>query len=202
MSKILFNIPGPNGGISYIEENDQGQNDLILNGAVRQAALAGTEAPNTEVVETSADGINFQATITMDGALPAIAGGAALAVGVLAYTLPAGALIVESAHMSMAIQQTDGNITADTPDVGLGTVIASGAVAVLGGTATFENILTGQTAADCDGTATVKTVANQVLVIEAADAHTMYFNVADTWAASGDAGALISGTITINYRKM
>lgn len=202
MSKILFNLPGPQGGISYIEENDEGLNDLILNGAVKQAELAGTAAAGTEVSEVSADGVNFQAIITMDSVLPAIAGGAALGVGVLAYTLPAGAVIVESASMSMAIQQTEGNITADTPEVGLGNVIASGAVAVLSGTPAFENVLTGQVAADCDGTPTVKTVADQVLVIEAADAHTIYFNVADTWAAGGDAGALISGTIIINYRKM
>lgn len=130
--------------------------------------------------------------------LPDIAGGADLGVGMLVYTFPAGEVCIRDTYMSVAIQQVDGNITADTPDVGIGTVIASGAVAVLSGTATFENILTGQTAADCDGTATVKTV-DTPLVIATAGAHTVYLNVADGWAASGEANGTVSGTIVINW---
>lgn len=139
--------------------------------------------------------------LTVNTTLPAIAGGASLAVGKLAYTFPAGAIRVMSTRMSIAITQTEENITADTPDIGIGTVIASGAVAVLGGTATFENILTGQTAADCDGTVTTKTVDTS-LVIEASGAHTVYFNVADGWAADGDAGALVAGDILINWQYL
>lgn len=133
--------------------------------------------------------------------LPDIAGGAALGVGVLLYTLPAGACIVTGSKMSVAITQTDGNITADTPDIGLGTTIASGGVAVLGGTAAFENILTGQTAADCDGTATTKTVDTS-LVIESGGGHGVYLNVADTWAASGDDAAILTGTVTIHWQYL
>ena len=135
-------------------------------------------------------------TLTVQSSLGAIAGGANLGLGKLLYTFPAGPIIVHGAYMSMAITQTEGHITADTPDVGLGTTVASGVVAVLGGTSAFENILTGQTAADCDGTATVKTV-DAALVIEVGDNHTVYFNAADGWAASGDAGALINGTVTL-----
>lgn len=133
--------------------------------------------------------------------LPDIAGGANLGVGVLLYTFPAGAVRVSASKMSVAITQTDGNITADTPDIGLGTTIASGAVAVLGGTAAFENILTGQTAADCNGTATVKTVDTS-LVIESSGAHTVYLNVADGWAASGDDAAILTGTVTIHWQYL
>ena len=140
--------------------------------------------------------------LTVDTTLGAIAGGANLGLGKLIYTLPAGACVIESAYMSMAITQTQGNITADTPEVGVGTVVASGAVAVLSGTATFENILTGQVAADCNGTATVKTVADQVLVIETGGAHTVYLNVADGWAASGDAAAILRGTVTLRWSNM
>ncbi len=136
-------------------------------------------------------------TLTVQSALPAIAGGANLAVGKLLYTFPAGPIVVHAAYMSVGITQTQGNINADTPDIGLGTTIASGVVAVLGGTAAFENILTGQTAANCTGTATVKTVSDQVLPIEVAGNHTVYLNVADGWAASGDAAALINGTVTL-----
>jgi hypothetical protein len=137
--------------------------------------------------------------LTLNTTLPAIAGGANLAVGKLIATFPAGAIRVTSTKMDVTITQTQGNITADTPDVGIGTVIGSGAVAVLGGTATFEDILTGQTATDCSTTATVKTVDTS-LVIETAAAHTVHLNVADGWAASGDTAALLKGTVTINWQ--
>lgn len=142
--------------------------------------------------------------ITLTGSaavLPAIAGGANLAVGKLLYTFPAGAVRVAATKMSVGITQTEGHINADTPDVGIGTTIGSGAVAVLGGTAGFENILTGQTATNCTGTATTKTVDTS-LVIESADAHTVYLNVADGWAASGDAAAILTGTVTIHWQYL
>jgi hypothetical protein len=147
---------------------------------------------------------NRQTFLTVDTVLPAIAGGANLAVGKLAYTFPAGAIQIDSAWFSLGITQTQGNINADTPEVGLGTVIASGAVAVLGGTATFENIIIGDgAAANCTGTPTVKQqipTANVPLIIAAAGAHTVYVNVADGWATSGDAGALLAGSILLNWR--
>ena len=138
-------------------------------------------------------------TLAVNSTLPAIAGGANLSVGKLLYTFPAGAIIVHSAYMSMGITQTEGFINADTPDVGLGTTIASGVNALLSDTAGAEDILTGQTANNCTGTAEVKTVADQILVIEAAGDHTVYFNVADGWAASGDAAALMVGTVVLNW---
>lgn len=139
--------------------------------------------------------------LTVQGALPAIAGGANLAVGRLLYTFPAGAIRIHGAHMNIAITQTQGNITADTPDGGLGTTIASGAVALLSGTAAFENILTGQTFNDCNGTAEVATV-DSALILAAADDHTVYFNVADGWAASGDTGALFAGKVVLEWTLM
>ena len=95
--------------------------------------------------------------------------------------------------------------TTDTPDVGLGTVIASGAVTVLSGTATFENIITGQTAADTNATATVKAAgptAGTPLEITTGGAHTIYFNAADGWGANADASGVLNGTVVINYIRM
>lgn len=171
---------------------------------VRNSSGVGTAGTGVSAVEYG-DGQTHQTVLSLATVLPAIAGGADLGVGVLIYTLPAGAQVIESAYMSVSITQTEGHIDADTPDVGLGTVIASGAVAVLGGTATFEDIITGQTAADCAGTATVKTsipTAGVSLIREAGDAKTIYLNVADGWAASGDAAALLGGTVVINWRTM
>lgn len=161
----------------------------------------GTAATNVSAAEYG-DGYQHTTVLTVTNAiLPTITGGGNQSTGVLLYTLPAGACVIDKAYMSLAIQQQDGNITADTPDGGLGTTQASvaGASLLAAGAAT-ENVLTGQTFDDCDGTAEVKTVANQILVIESGDNHTVYFNVADTWAASGDTGPLVSGTVVLHWQ--
>ncbi len=127
-------------------------------------------------------------------------GAAALGFGLLLYTLPDGACILKSSKINFSLQG-GGVVDADTPDVGLGTVIASGVVSVLSGTATFENLHTGQTFNDCDGTAEVKTLLATTspfaLIVETADAHTIHLNIADTWAGADDLTA--TGTITIEW---
>ena len=125
---------------------------------------------------------------------------ASIADGYLLYTFPAGAIIINYAYMSMGMTATTEQL-GDTPDVGLGTVIATGAVDLLNGTATFENIITGQTAV-ANGTAEIKTAlptAGVPFIIESGDAHTIHFNVADAWAddTSTDLTANIAGTVVI-----
>lgn len=178
--------------------------NLSLSGWLKSTLNAGTANTGTTAVEYG-DGYNHVTVLTVNTTLPAIAGGADLGVGKLLYTLPAGAQVIDAAYMSLGITQTEGNINADTPDGGLGTVIASGAVATLDGTATFENILTGQTFNNCTGTAEVKTAiptAGTSLVMEVGGAKTVYFNVADGWAASGDAAALLAGTVVLAWRTL
>ena len=134
--------------------------------------------------------------------LPTIAGGASLGVGTLLYTFPAGAQSINSSNISVAITQTKGHINANTPTVGLGTVVASGAISVLSGTATFQNINVGVAAANCTGTATVQTAiptANYSLITDVGGVKALYFNAAAAWAASGDTGALLSGTVTVEW---
>jgi hypothetical protein len=186
-------------GIAVTYQDADGTLDFELSQLPSQNA--GTANTGTTAVEYG-DGRQHTTVLTVATTIPAIAGGAALSVGKLLYTFPAGAIVVDKAYMSMAITQSQGNITADTPDVGLGTVIAAGANALLSDTSGAENVLTGQTANDCNGTAEVKTVGDQILVIEAGGAHTLYFNVADDWAASGDAAAAIAGTVTIHWQFM
>lgn len=134
-----------------------------------------------------------------------LADNASIADGYLLYTFPAGTVVIDYAYMTMAVQAAGAQLINDTPDVGLGTVIGTGAVATLDGTAEFEDIITGQTATDADGTATVKTAlptAAVPFVIESGDAHTLHFNVADAWAddTGGDLTADIAGTVVIVWR--
>lgn len=163
----------------------------------------GTAGTNTTVTEFG-DGHTNTAVITLSSVANIIGDNVSLAKGNLIYTLPAGALLVNSAYMSVAITLTTGTPTTDAPDVGIGTVIAVGAIATLT-TGTFENIITGQTATDIAGTATVKTAiptAAVPFVIETGDAHTLHFNYADAWADVDDTAVTISGTVVVNYTFM
>ena len=73
----------------------------------------------------------------------ALAGaGAALGVGNKIYTFPAGVQLHKATYYSLSLTAAG---TAVNTDTGIGSVIASGAVSLLSGTATFENYVTGQT---------------------------------------------------------
>lgn len=156
-----------------------------------------TQRQYTGVQATTFQAGWYRTEIDLTGmTLPAIAGGAALAVGQKIFTYPAGAIAQAHARITVSLHQTEGNVTADTPDLGLGTTIASGAVAVLGGTAAFENIMTGQTMNDCNGT--VEELAlSTALLIPASGSHDVFLNVADTWAADGDAGIEVRGKVVL-----
>lgn len=160
--------------------------------------------PNTGVTAVEyGNGYNHVTvlTVSVTDALTTADNGA-ICDGYLLYTFPAGVIVVHHTYMSMGVTAT-AEQQADTPDVGIGTVIGTGSVATLDGTSGFEDLLTGQTAL-ADGTAEVKTLgptAGSPHVIEVADAHTVHFNVADTWAddTSGDLSADIAGTVVLEW---
>jgi len=175
---------------------------ITLSGQVASMARATIDGtPNTGVTATeSKSGQQHVTKLTLSAlVVSAIAAAGAEAVGKLLYTFPAGAVLLRAAHLDLELTNTDGDIDADTPDIGLGTTIASGANATLEAVGTgAENVLTGQTTDDCDGTATVKGVTDQALTIQANDDHTVYLNVADTWA-DDDTGLKATGTVTLEW---
>ena len=190
--------------------------DLDVTGAL---AVTGAQV-NTAAVETLAnvgvsaatsvkeygDGYNHTTVLTCTGlALPQPTGGSALGVGDLVYTFPAGAVILDSAYMNVDV--TIGAATkTDEADIGLGSVIATGAVSVLGGSPTFEDIITGQLLADVDGTDPVPVAAiptvGAPLFIASGDAHTVHFNVASDWADAEVAAQDLeyTGVIVLNWK--
>jgi len=149
-------------------------------------------------VEESVNGRNHVTKLSFSGITLGTASAAAVAMGKKLYTLPAGAIQIKGCRMSVGIYGSGSTCDADTPDVGVGTVIASGATAVLSGTATFENILTGQTAGDCAGTA-VNAIVTTKLERNTGDAHTIHLNAADTWA--GAATITATGNIEIEWTR-
>lgn len=123
--------------------------------------------------------------------------GTALGFGVLLYTLPAGVQNFQLAYSSVALSGPAA-IQADTPEIGLGTVIASGVVSVLGGTATFEDIIEGSAATDVNGTVNVDHDNTVDLIRLSAAAKTVHLNVADTWASGGGA-VTATGSIVLQW---
>lgn len=154
---------------------------------------AGTAATGVTVTERGDLNRHLTKLTFTDLELIVPTGAASLAAGKLLYTFPSGIVVVHSVGISVALTGSGATCDADTPDLGLGTVVASGAVAVLGGTATFEDILTGQTVSNLTGTAAIKTLASAPLAIESAGAHTAYLNIADGWAGA----CTVTGTGTV-----
>lgn len=178
------------------------KSDIRAWGAEIEPGNLGTAGTGTTAAEFG-DQYNHMTVLTMGGTLPDITGGGAQAVGLLIYTFPAGVTRVKCNHMDVGITHSEGFINADQPDVGLGSVIATGANALLSDFgATGEDYVTGQTAANSTGTKTDKSEDTAVAALqlnEAGGVKTLHLNAADTWAASGDSAATLSGTVTIEW---
>ena len=165
-------------------------------------APGGTAGTGVTATDYSADGKHFATKLVLSGVAATIGDNAALAGGALIYTFPAGAIAVHSSTINAGLTLTTGTPTTDTPELGLGTTQASGVNATLGAVApTAEDIGGPVVAGDIAGTAAVNTKVAS-LAVEAAGAHTVYFNYADTWADVDDTAATIAGTVWIEWTKL
>ena len=177
----------------------------ILNsgGDLITASNVGVSAA-TSVLEYG-DGFHHVTVLTLTGlSFSAEPDNASLAVGDLIYTLPAGAKMLESAYMNIALNQT-GDVKTDNFEIGLGTVIGTGAVSVLNGTATFEDIITGQVETGTqDGTNFTVTAAlptvGAPLFFASADARTIHVNVAAVWSDIDTSVLTYSGTVVLVWK--
>ena len=182
--------------------------------AQAQAAMvlldAGTTVNNVGAVNTGVTAVEYGdqfhhrtvLTVSQASALT-LADNASIADGYLLYTFPAGAIVVHNAYMSLTVTNAEHDTEAN--DLGLGTTIGAGAVAVLSGTAGFENILTGATAAV--GTAEVaQDICNSTggiggLLIGSGNPHLVHANVAAAWADTAGTAldADLAGTVIIDW---
>lgn len=170
-------------------------------GNVQRAIRGATAAAGSTIAYETSHNDAYKTILSVDTTLESLPAGNR-AIGKLLCTFPDNVIVLESARMELAITQSPGGgIAADTPDGGLGTTVASGAVAVLGGTPAFENIITGQTFNNCNGTIEDATIINQPLVMRNGTSHNVYFNVADSWSGV-DPGARLTGTVTLIWRNM
>lgn len=138
-----------------------------------------------------------------DLAVGAISAGASLAIGTQIFEFPTGMHLVSTMSSMLEFTGITG-VTTDTPEVGVGSVIASGAVAVLSGTAEFEDYMTGVAAVDVAGSPTrsIYVPASSIAVSNNATEKSVFLNVADAWDAGASGTLLASGTIIIKWTKM
>ncbi len=138
--------------------------------------------------------------------LNALAGAAAsLGIGNIVYTFPAGQhleLVYGFSNLSLTAAGTAVNA-----DVGLGSVVASGAVSVLSGTATFENRLTGQTiatdpAGGAAASALLGATGTGISLNVAGSVKNVFLNAAGGWNANNVGSLTASGVITLKWTIM
>jgi hypothetical protein len=168
----------------------------------------------TTVASETGNGIAHVTQLTLTSFAVGTSGdNASLGIGAKFYTLPAGTIEIIAATMVGGLTAAISN-TAQTPEVGIGTVIASGAVSVLSGTATFEDVIDGNTsttggdtvAPDVAGTAFYKGGGARLPVLiktTGGKSHDLFLNVAVAWADVTAAGAVtFTGVITLVWRKV
>lgn len=159
----------------------------------------GTASDGVVATEEMIDGVTRKTILTIKEFKQAIAG-AALGFGKELYTFPEGLIKVTEATIDLTIA---GATETGTPDTGIGTVVASGAVDVLSGTATFEDIMDGftATAISSAGSASHNYVSAEAGVL---DGHTTakkaFLNLAETWKATED--LTISGKVTLFWKHL
>lgn len=178
----------------------------MITPAVFSDATIGTVGTGVRAYHYS-NGSDYTTVLNFSGITLASPSGAGnKAFGYKIYTFPAGYHVHTATYMNVTLDGSTSTLQADTPDLGIGSVVASGSVAVLGGTATFEDYITGQTAADCDGTATVTMTAATAGALTgismnlAGSTKAVYLNVADGQGGAGTVTA--SGSVVLKQTRM
>jgi len=133
------------------------------------------------------------------GALP----GSALAFGKKIYDFPEGGIRVSNAILDLEVEAS---LSSTAADIGLGSVVATGATAALGASSTYEDIVDGSS----DGGVTAGTAGDPGIYQRVAAAETdaaafdgcttakdMFLNVAAAWEATGT--FILRGTISFNW---
>jgi len=170
----------------------------------------GTTPVTTVAIKEYGDGRDITTVLTLTnfvvGALNSAA--AALGVGNIVYAFPAGQHL-ELVYGFSSLSLTAAG-TAVTCKTGLGSVIASGAVSVLSGTATFQDRLTAQdiATAAAGGTAVSALAAatagigTGIALNVAGSVKNVFLNAAGTWNANNVGSLTANGTIVLKWSKM
>jgi alpha-ketoglutarate-dependent taurine dioxygenase len=162
--------------------------------------------PSTSSVvsKETADGINGVTILTLTSfPVGVIPDNASLGFGAALCSIQptTATVVVKRVTLDVSLLSTVSN-TAQTPVVGVGSTVASGAVSVLSGTTTFENYFAGQAVADVAGTRLLSSKVPGTVEVSSGAGHTMYLNTAAAWAdVASTAAVAASGTVTIEWTQ-
>jgi len=140
------------------------------------------------------------ADVTVAGILPGATG---LAFGKKIFDFPAGGIRVSNALFDLEVEASASSTAAE---IGLGTVVATGATGNLGGAGdTMEDIIVGSSGGITAGTAGAPGAYQRVAAAETdavafdgcSTAKDMFLNVAARWAETGT--FIVRGTISFNW---
>ncbi len=174
--------------------------------------LIGTPVTTTPVatvtIQEFGDGKDITAVCTLTNFVVGALAGAAAALGLgnIVAAFPAGAHVENWYYYNLVLTAAG---TAVNSDLGLGSVIAVGAIATLDGTSTFEDRLTGQTVgtAAAGGTA-VAALKNPTAGVQtgialnvAASIKNVFLNAAGTWNANNTGNLTATGTVVLRYSR-
>ena len=167
-----------------------------------------TTPVSTVVINEYGDGRDMTTVLTLTdfivGTIPAA--DAALAVGNIVCSMPAGAHVENWYYQSLSLKLPSTGVACNTA---LGSVIGSGAVATLAGTATFMNRLTQQSITTAAAGGTVVTallnptagVQTGIALNVAASVKDIFLNSAGTFATANAGSLTATGTIVIKWTK-
>lgn len=180
-----------------------------------EPSIAGVvAAPTTQLAVEYGQGPWHLTKIIFTGfAVGAAPSGASLGFGAKIYTWPVDySVMVEDVSICGSLSST-ASVKTDTPEVGIGTVVASGVIATLSGT--FENLVDGGAAGgtidadavapDVNGTVFQKaslTTARPVIQKTGGAARDLFLNLADAWAASANGNVTFTGDVMIRWRAI
>lgn len=147
--------------------------------------------------------VHVQLTVTEAFELFTGADGAAKAGGTKIYTVPAGRIVPLAAETALVLSNSLALGEQTAGEIGIGSVVASGAAAVLSGTATFENFMTGGTLGNlaAAGTVTANFKGASREPIGSGSAIDLFLNGATTFSDEAGAHDMVvdSGTIDLVF---
>ena len=178
--------------------------------SVRAGVQIGSTPVGTVSITEYGDSKDMTTVLTLTNFIVgALAGaGASLGLGNIVYAYPAGQHLELVSSLSSIVLTAAG--TAVNTDTGLGSVIATGAVSVLSGTATFEDRLTGQTIATAAGggaaasalTAATAGIGTGISLNVAGSVKNVFLNSAGAWNADNTGNLTATGTIVLKWTRM
>lgn len=177
--------------------------NLTVSGNVQSATNVGTSPVGTSVAADYGDGYNHVTVLALTDFIigtPNAANNDDF--GNIVYTFPAGVQVVGFLEYNLAL--TVGTQTDDTPEIGIGSVVANGASATLAGTE-MDYMTSNAWATTLDGVAAEAAgplgatagIFTGIALNQSGDVKDVCLNAADGWHASVTGNLTATGTITI-----